>query len=239
MIAGNKILGLIPARGGSKGIVGKNIIPLGGRPLIEYTIDAAIKSKSLDRIIVSTDDKKIAEIAQKSGAEVPFMRPEVIACDQSTALEVIQHSINTLQEKENWAPDFIVYLQPTSPLRRPESISEAINKFTESDSDSLVSVIRVPHHFSVDSQLELVGEHLKPFRKKVTEVYRRQDKPVYFARNGPAILVVRYATIMNANSLYGDTVLPFEMSAEESIDIDEIEDIEFAEWILSKRIKKG
>ena len=231
----SKILGLIPARGGSKGIPGKNVIPLQGRPLIDYTIKCAIRSSSLDRVIVSTDDEKIASVSSECGAEVPFLRPEEISADTSGALEVIQHAVQTLVDLEQWRADYIVYLQPTSPFRTEASINKAIEKLLSSEADSLVGVIPVPHQYSPISQMIIEDQFLKPLHKNVPQIYRRQDKPVTYVRNGPVILVTRYDTIMTKNSLYGDIVLPFEMSLSESLDIDSPEDLLLAEWQLARR----
>lgn len=227
-----KILGLIPARGGSKDIPGKNIVSLAGQPLISYTIEAALESRVFDRVVVSTDDEQIAEISREWGAEIPYMRPAELAEDNSGALEVIQHMVSALMKHDDWLPEWIVYLQPTSPMRSSTSVQAALGFARKSDCDSLVSVTRVPHQFSMESQLDLVDGYLVPARPDEPSPTRRQDKPVRYARNGPAILVTRYETVMNKNSLYGDTVLPFEMSARESHDIDEPYDLEYVEWLM-------
>ncbi len=229
-----RVLGLIPARGGSKGIPGKNKVLLAGKPLIAYTIEAALASSILDRLVVSTDDKEIAKLSVHYGAEVPFMRPAAMARDHSGALEVIQHALTTLLANESWRPDWIVYLQPTSPLRLSISIRLALDKATSSTADSLVSVMKVPHQFSLESQLEIVDGRLVPAIASASHPLRRQDKPTRYARNGPAILVTRYETAMQKHSLYGESVLPFTMSVNESQDIDTHEDLLYVEWLMSR-----
>jgi CMP-N-acetylneuraminic acid synthetase len=129
-----KILAIIPARSGSKGIPNKNIKKLSGRPLIYYTIKAALNSKLIDRIIVSSDSEKILKISEKLGAEIPFKRPKNISEDKSLAIEVIQHALNWLEKNEKYFPDAIIYLQPTSPLRTKKHINEAINIFFKESS---------------------------------------------------------------------------------------------------------
>lgn len=234
-----RVLGLIPARGGSKGIVGKNLYPIAGIPLIGYTINAAIRSDKLSQVVVSTDDNEIARVAKSFHAKVPFMRPAKFSSDHSSALDVVNHAIENLAKQDRQF-DLIVYLQPTSPLRTTESIDQAIAMMLDRKADSLVSVVRVPHHFSVDSQMVEQNGLLRPFLSARSEQsptgglgpLRRQDKPSYFARNGPAILITRPETLARYGSLYGDTILPFEMDTIESLDIDGPDDL----WLLQQRL---
>ena len=140
-----RVLGIITARGGSKGVPGKNLKPLGGRPLIDYTIDAA-NDTPLDRLILSTDDNKIAVVARGLGCEVPFMRPAELARDETPHLPVIQHAVQWLRDKENYSPDIVLTLQPTSPLRSSADIAAALRMLELSDADSVVSVNKVGAH---------------------------------------------------------------------------------------------
>ena len=144
----NKILGVITARGGSKGIPGKNIKLLAGKPLISYTIEAAKKSGVFDRLILSTDDESIARVAKDYGCDVPFMRPKDLAEDKTAHLPVLQHAVNWLKENENYSPDAVMILQPTAPLRQDFHIKEATELFFRSGADSVVSVSEIPQHFS-------------------------------------------------------------------------------------------
>ena len=151
-----KFLAIIPARGGSKGIPKKNIKSLLGKPLIQYTIESALKSKYLDKIVVSTDDKKIADISEKLGAEIPCLRPKKLARDNTLILPVLQHMVNFLKKKENYNPFAIVLLQPTSPLRTVRHIDEAIELFLKKPkADSLVSVMQVPHNMTPISLMKI------------------------------------------------------------------------------------
>lgn len=232
------VLGLIPARGGSKGIPRKNLAPLAGRPLIAHTIKAGLESKSVTRLIVSTDDPEIAEIAKQNGAEVPFMRPTELAGDQSGALEVIQHAIHTLEASEGWRAEVVVYLQPTSPLRRAEHIDDAVELLVAKQADSVVSVIEVPHNFSPASLMKLEHGILTPYLGE-TGPLRRQDKPKLFARNGPAVLALSIATVKKLNTLYGPRTLPLLMDQMDSLDIDTPFDLELAAWLLGRREAPG
>ena len=140
-----KILGLIPARGGSKGIPQKNIYPLLGKPMIGYVIEKALKSKYINRLVVSTDDKKITKIAKKFGAEVPFLRPESLARDTSPTLPVVKHTIDWLKKNEDYIPEIIVILQANSPLVRIKDIDLAIEKQLKTKADVVYTIKLVEH----------------------------------------------------------------------------------------------
>jgi CMP-N,N'-diacetyllegionaminic acid synthase len=231
------ILGVIPARGGSKGIPRKNLTSLAGRPLIAYTFEAALTASSLSRVIITTDDPEIADFARQSGVEVPFIRPADLAADDTPALPVIQHAVHHLDEQENWRADVVVYLQPTSPLRRAQHIQEAVSLLLENEADSVVSVMEVPHHFNPLSVMKMDEGRLVSFYKQEGSVgpLRRQDKPRVFARNGPAILATRRAVLMEQGTLYGARTLPYLMDAVDSVDIDTPFDLEWAAFLLSRR----
>ena len=224
-----KILGIIPARGGSKGIPNKNLALLCGRPLLAYTADAVKQSRKLTRTIVSTDDERIAECARSLGLEVPFMRPAPLAADDAPMLPVVQHALEAMKER-GFDADMVVLLQPTSPLRRAEHIDAAIDWLERTAADSMVSVVEVPHQFNPVSVMRLEDGLLKPFLDGPTPT-RRQDKPRVFARNGPAVLAVR-AAVVASGSLYGERSWPLGMSAEDSIDIDTPSDLKLVEFLL-------
>lgn len=227
-----KVLALIPARGGSKGIPDKNIYPLNDKPLIAYTIDAAKESSLINQCIVSTDSKTIADVAKQYQADVPFMRPDELAADNSGAKEVIEHAIAYYKE-QNIEFDFVVYLQPTSPLRTTEDIDTAIEMITNSDADSVVSVMDVPHQFGIESlMIENDGYVMAAVDKNS---FRRQDKAKYVARNGPAIVVTRPETLENFDTIYGKSVLSYKMPHDRSADIDQISDIAYIEWLISNK----
>jgi CMP-N,N'-diacetyllegionaminic acid synthase len=230
------ILGLIPARGGSKGIPQKNIVNLAGKPLLAYTCEAAKSSKKLDRIVLNTDDQKIARVGQEYGVEIPFYRPSELAGDETPILPVIQHTLKWFEDNESVVFDVIVLLQPTSPLRRGYHIDAAIDLMMESQADTVVSVRTVPHNFNPVSLMKLRNDgFLEPWMQGEM-ILRRQDKPEVFARNGPAILAVR-RSVIDSGRLYGDSILPLTMSAVESLDIDDENDLLMAEAIIS--LNKG
>ena len=142
------VLGLIPARGGSKSIPGKSIALLAGRPLLAYTCEAALGSRCLTRVLLSTNDEKIAQVGRACGVEVPFLRPLELARDDTPSLPVAQHAVRWLIEHEGWEPDVLVLLQPTSPLRQTHHIDAALEHMAQVNADTVVSVVEVPHRFS-------------------------------------------------------------------------------------------
>jgi len=226
------ILGVIPARGGSKGLPGKHLRQVRGRPLLAYTADAALASRRLTRVVVSTDDPAIAEAARGLGLEVPFMRPAALAADNTPMLPVLQHA--AAQAAGAGAPaDVLVLLQPTSPLRTAEHVDAAIDLLEQSGADSVVTVVEVPHRDNPVSVLSLEGERLVPFLDGPAPL-RRQDKPRVLARNGPAVLAVR-TPVVEGGSLYGDDSRPLLMSAWESLDIDTQDDFDLLDFYLSRR----
>jgi CMP-N-acetylneuraminic acid synthetase len=226
------VLGVIPARGGSKGISNKNLALLGGRPLLAYTADAVKESKLLSRTIVSTDDTRIADCAHSLGLEVPFMRPSSLAGDDVPMLPVLQHALRAL-EADGFVADVVVLLQPTSPLRRGEHIDAAVKWLEQAGGDSVVSVVEVPHQFNPTSVMRIEEGLLKPFLDVPTAT-RRQDKPRLYARNGPAVLATRVAVIKDG-SLYGRTSSPLSMTPAETLDIDTPWDLKLAESELAVR----
>ncbi len=227
-----RVLGVIPARGGSKGIRGKNLTPVGGRPLLAYTADAVRESRRLSRTIVTTDDETIAQAARDLQLEVPFMRPATLAGDDTPMLPVLQHAISTMRAC-GFDADIVVLLQPTSPLRRAAHIDKAVDILDATGADSVVSVIEVPHQFNPVSVLSLDGDRLRPFIDGAATT-RRQDKPKVLARNGPAVLAVR-AAVIEAGSLYGQDSRPMMMAPEDSLDIDTQFDLRLVELMLRER----
>ena len=228
------ILGIIPARGGSKGIPGKNLAPLCGKPLIGWTFEAAQNSDLLTRVILSSDDSDIIAVAEQYQVEVPFLRPSELAEDDTPALPVIQHTVKMLED-DGYRPDIIVYLQPPSPLRTSRHIDEAVQRLIDSDADSVVSVEQVPHRFSPGSVMELHDGLLTPYMPMDESKNLRQLKPAFFGRNGAAIYAFTYDCLMKKQSIYGDRILPYVMLPEESVDIDDPIDLEFCEFLLHRR----
>ena len=224
-------LGIIPARGGSKGIPLKNIAPLAGAPLIAYAIEAANSSTLLRRTIVSTDDEQIKKVALENGGDVPFLRPIGFSKDNSSASEVIIHALQELQlDIDSTA---VVYLQPTSPFRQSKDIDDAISLFESSSADTVVSVVEVPHNFSAESQMVIKDGSLNTLLQKKT-LLSRQEKEVRYARNGPAVLVCRARNIIDGIPFYDSRlkVMPVIMPLERSIDIDTPFDLKIAECFM-------
>ena len=231
-----KVLGIIPARGGSKGLPGKNIKMLAGKPLLAWTVEAAISSR-LDRVILSSDCSKIIQTGNALHVDVPFVRPESLAQDNTPAIDVVFHAIQTLRETEGYIPDAVMLLQPTSPLRTTHDINQAIAMFEQDKSaTSLVSVVKVPHNMVPESVMKLQSNGylvaICPWDEKKN---MRQAKPKYYARNGAAIYVVKTDCLLNKKSMYGDKILAYEMPKERSIDIDDVFDFELCEIILSNQ----
>jgi CMP-N,N'-diacetyllegionaminic acid synthase len=232
-----EVLGVIPARGGSKGIPRKNLVPLGGRPLIAHTCDAARASRSLTRVLVSTDDEEIFGIVQALGLETPFLRPLVLAADDTPMVDVLLDVIATLERRETYRPDAVVLLQPTSPFRRAEHVDAAVDLLASSGADSVVSVVPVPHQFTPSSLMRLEGSRLLPAVEGELRL-RRQDKPHLFARNGPAVVAVRTTMLVQRRTLYGPDTRPLIMSREDSLDIDDDYDLQLAELLMAARDAK-
>ena len=227
----NNILTVIPARGGSKGIPKKNIRELGGKPLIEYTAEAALQSEMLSRVVLSTEDENIKNIGVKLGLEAPFTRPNELALDNTPTIPVIQHAVRFMEENEHYQPKFIVILQPTSPLRTKTHINQALDIFIKSDANSLVSVTEVPHNMIPNSVMQMkYNGRLKEFIVNDQRNNIRQNKPEYYARNGAAIYICTYELLMKYNKLYDNDTVPFIMSKLESIDIDDEID-----WIIAEQ----
>ena len=221
-----KILAIIPARGGSKGVPGKNIKPLNAKPLICYTIEAALKSEYLRQVFVSTDDAMIAEISRDWGADI-IKRPDELARDESPTIDAIIHVIDAL--KNDFTPDIIVLLQATSPLRNVNDINAAIELFINSECDSVISMCKVEHSpywcFRFDNN------DFKPlFGDKYLRM-RRQDLPDVYRPNG-AIYITSLINLYKNKGFYCDNIVPYIMPAERSIDIDTVIDFMLAEQFL-------
>ncbi len=228
-----QVLAVIPARGGSKGIPRKNLINLAGKPLIAHSIEHAKNSRLINRIVVSTEDEEIAEVALEYGSEVPFLRPTELAEDEVLDLPVFEHILRELQTKESYQPTVVVHLRPTAPYRKPEWIDEAIQKLIqEPQADSIRSVSEVLQHpyrmFTIDSNrfLSPIMKHEHP----VPYLLRRQDLPKTFYYNC-VIDVTRPKTILEMESMTGDKILPYVMDKDDVFDIDSPRDIEWFNFI--------
>ncbi len=227
-----KVLGVITARGGSKRIPGKNLRPLLGKPLIVYTIKAALGSKLLTRVILSTDDDEIMKVGRDCGVEVPFRRPPELAGDTTPTVAVIIHAVEFM-EKRGFFPDIIVILEPTSPLRQAEDIDNAIRKHIETDADSVVSVTKTDHWHPIRAK-KIEDDIIDDYCLEEKEGVRRQDLPPAYFRNG-AFYSVKRDVLINKHRLYGETTRPYIMPAERSADINEEIDFKLAEVLLTER----
>jgi N-acylneuraminate cytidylyltransferase len=231
-----EILALIPARGGSKGLPRKNVMPLAGKPLIAYTIATALESATITRTIVSTDDDEIADAARGHGAEVPFMRPPQLAADESLDLEVFQHALAWLSREESYQPDLVVHLRPTNPIRRTERIDEAVRAMlADPEADSLRSV-------SVPAQTPYKmwrreGAYLAPLVEVegVRDAHSRprQSLPEVWWQNG-YVDVIRPRTMLELASMSGERVLPFVVQ-DRFVEIDYADAFAAAEELLRRR----
>jgi len=234
------IVGIIPARGGSKAVPRKNILPLGGKPLISYTIEAALQSK-IDRTIVSTDDREIAAIAKKYGAEVPFLRPKKLATDTASSISVILHALEYLEKKERYCPDIVVFLQPTSPFRICEHIDAALEMLLASKVDSVISVCETEYHPYYMYWRESDGT-LREFVKIKDKPLRRQDLPTLYRINDAVVISRRsYFNKVKKNSpcFNPESVKGYIMDRVSSIDINDKFDFLLAEFIIKLGLFKG
>jgi len=231
------IIAIIPARGGSKGIPKKNIIDLGGYPLIAYSIIAAKLSKKIDRVIVSTDSEEIANIAKKYGAEVPFLRPKEFATDKSPDIEFVKHALNWLKENENISPELIVHLSPPTPFRDPEIIDRAIQEMLE---DKEATSLRSAYLY------EQSGYKLAKIKKGYWEFFGKEDfKEGEEYYNLPRqelpltynltcyVDILLPKTIKETETLHGGKIKPFIVSP--TPDIDSLDDLEEAKRFLKKK----
>ncbi|MEW5676295.1 acylneuraminate cytidylyltransferase family protein [Flavobacterium enshiense] len=231
-----KILGVIPARGGSKGVPGKNIKLLGNKPLLAYSIESAKKSSKLFEVIVTTDSESIASIAEEYGAKIPFIRPSELALDTTPTLEVIQHTLKFYQSRGEYF-DAVCLLQPTSPFREDDLIDRAIEKFITTGADALVSVLPVPHEYNPHWTFESDSNgFLKVATGDEKLISRRQDLPLAYHRDG-AVYITKSEVILQG-SLYGTSLTYVESNPEHYINIDTPYDWEKAESFVAKQKRK-
>ncbi len=224
------MLAIIPARGGSKGIPGKNIKPLCGKPLIAYTIEAAQAAHSIDRLILSTDDEEIAAVAQRYGVEIPFMRPNNLAKDNSLAIDNYIYTISRLNDENSKQYDEFMVLQPTSPFRTAIDINNAIKLFYEKDADSLISVCETPHSPLWSKKIDQIGRLSEYFDLNIRN-NNRQDLEKAYIPNG-AIFIFKLSVLKKIYSYYSDNTFAYAMPPERSVDIDNHLDWRFAEFLM-------
>ncbi len=232
-----EILALIPARGGSKSIPHKNIRPLAGYPLITYSIAAAKQSNLVTRTIVSTDDDEIAHIAREYGAETPFMRPAEFAQDHTTDFPVFTHALGWLKENEEYQPEVVVQLRPTSPIRPPGCVDQAVQVLLDHpEADSVRGVIPSGQNPYKMWQMSQSG-HMTPLLSLpgVAEPFNapRQALPQTYWQTGH-VDAIRTSTIIDKSSLSGDVIYPLQIDPRYAVDIDTLRDWQRAEWLIAQ-----
>ncbi len=233
MYKGKTILAVIPARGGSKGLPRKNILPLAGKPLIAWTIEAALQSGVIDKLLVSTDDAEIAGIAKSLGVDIPFIRPEELASDKAKGIDVIIHASDWLAERGDHY-DLVLALQPTSPLRSSEDIIKSVELFIQKQAGAIVSVCEAEHS---PLWTGTIGADLcmKEFMLPVVKNQNRQSLERYYRLNG-AIYLIDALYLREIYGFIGERTYAYVMPRERSVDIDTELDFKFAEFLLNRNI---
>jgi len=227
-----KALALIPARGGSKGIPGKNLKPLAGKPLIAYAAEAARASGVVERLLLTTDSEEIAALGRSLGLEVPFLRPAELAADDTAMIEVVRHALAWLAEAGD-VPEALVLLQPTAPLRRPEQIAAAVRLLAAEGCDSVVSVVPLPLHFCPDYVMRIEAGRLVSFLPEGERASRRQDVRPAYSRDG-TVYAFRCETVARYGNIYGADCRALLVDPALSINLDTP-----ADWAAAERILAG
>jgi CMP-N,N'-diacetyllegionaminic acid synthase len=234
-----KILAVIPARGGSKGVPRKNVRLVGDKPLIAYTIEAALAARDLlYRVVVSTDDEEIAAITRQFGAEAPFLRPAELAEDRTPMVPVLQHAVRFVEEQDGARVDWVLLLQPTAPFRTAQDLRAAVALALQGGCDSVISVVQVfATHPILMKRIE--DGRLLPFCTEEKEGTRRQDyQPAAYMRNG-AIYLTRRDVLVEKNSIWGEVIRPYVMPEERSVNVDSELDFKLVELLINEREAKG
>jgi N-acylneuraminate cytidylyltransferase len=228
-----RILGVIPARGGSKGVPRKNLAPVGGVPLVVRAVRAAADSTTLTRTVVSTDDEEIAAVAEAAGGDVPFRRPDELAADAAQAIPNIQHALREVETQEDAAPyDAVMMLQPTTPFRTADDIDAAVALLESTGADSVISLVDVGGHHPARMHYVEDGRILNhPLSESYENQNRQELKPMYI-RNG-AIYLTRRATLLSG-SFRGSDSRAYLMPPERSVNIDGPMDLAFANWLAER-----
>ena len=231
-----KVLGIIPARSGSKRLPRKNLRLLGGRPLTALAIESALGARSLARVVVSSDDPEVLALAGSYGANLPLPRPPELSGDRSQAIEYVVHALRTLEQSESEPFEVIAILQPSSPLRTSEDVDATVDLLERTGADTAVSVARVPHAIHPAKLKLLDGDRLIPYLEEERGRMAEHELPPVFVRNC-AVYVTRRA-IVDSGRIIGDDCRAFVMPAERSVDINDEMDLLFAEFCLERRSKR-
>lgn len=227
-----RIIAIIPARGGSKGIPKKNIVDLAGKPLIQYTIEPALNLKKkgiIDEVIVSTDDLEIAEVSKNLGANVPFIRPKEISTDESKSIDLVIHALDFFKLKSIYF-DYVVLLQPTSPLRTEDDIRGGLEKILSTGVESLISVY-LEDHVNDLVAYNKEGEFGLPLNKNHNKGIRRQDVKKLYVRNG-ALYITKVEYLEKLKQIISDYPMIYEMPKSKSVDINSLEDLKFVRCFI-------
>jgi CMP-N-acetylneuraminic acid synthetase len=234
-----KVLGIIPARGGSKGVPRKNLAPVGGRPLIEHTISEAKLAKTLSRVIVSTEDEEIARVAREAGADVPFMRPAELATDLAQTFPVLLHALREVERLDACTYDIVVLLQPTTPLRTAADIDAGVELLQNGDAESVISIVDVVgnHPFRMKRLLD-DGRIINYVDQGFEDMRPRQSLPPVYIRSG-ALYVTRRNVMVEQNRFVSDDCLGLVIPRERAVNIDDEIDLHVADQLLRRRSSGG
>jgi N-acylneuraminate cytidylyltransferase/CMP-N,N'-diacetyllegionaminic acid synthase len=236
MIERKKVLAVIPARGGSKGIPKKNIVPFCGKPLIEWTIIEALKSKYIDKLIVSTDSTEIAEVARNLGAEIPFMRPNELSTDESDSVSSITHTIHQISEMDENKYDFVILLEPTSPLREVADIDGALEELVLNPlAESIVGIARAESQNPAFLLRKNETGYLEPYESNSKSFVRRQEIAEYYYLEG-TVYISLVGSLLERNTFYHDKTIGYLVPKWKATEIDDYDDLAIAEALFMRRI---
>jgi N-acylneuraminate cytidylyltransferase/CMP-N,N'-diacetyllegionaminic acid synthase len=231
MLSRKTFLAIIPARGGSKGLPGKNIKELCGKPLIAWSIEAGVKSKYLDELVVSTDYQNIADIAKEYGASVPFLRPDSLASDTATSFDAVKHTIDYYKNELNKEFDYIVLLEPTSPLRVSDDIDKAIEQLFISEANSIVGISKTEDQNPAFLVLKNEKDYISGYQNRDMQVLRRQDiSDVYFFEG--TIYISKTNILLDQKTFYHENTIGYEVEKYKSLEIDDIDDFVMVEALM-------
>ncbi len=232
-----KVLGVICARGGSKGVPRKNLRPLGGKPLIAHTIETACQCKWLDRVVVSTDDREIGDVALQYGAEVPFLRPAELATDHAAKWDVWRHLVTTLETTEGYICDVLVDLDPTAPLRTVDDIEASVRLLLAGDADVVFTVCE-SHKNPYFNMVEDRGGYAELCKTPAQPIVCRQNAPTVYTMNA-SIYVMWRTFLMERDGLFAGRAKMHVMPPERSVDIDREIDFQFIEFMMRRKAEVG